>query len=314
MVDFARMLRSRRDASRAQPPEAPEELFGAEFEKKLEMLALVSRRVFAGRWRAERPSKRRGSGVQFAEHREYIPGDDVRFIDHNAYQRLGRLLLKQYEEEEDLSVHFLIDCSESMAHGDRRKFDHARRICAALAYVALSHLDRVTVAAISNSVVSRLPAARGKPQVFRILRFLRGLTPGGSTALAPALRAFSASSPRRGVALLLSDLYDPGGFQRGIDVLRYERFEPYVIHLVDPNDALAPGVGDLTLIDSETRQACDVTVTGALARRLGQAHAEYLASIESYCVQHRAPYLCADVRVPFDDLVLRVFRQGGLLR
>src|SRR6478752_7785031 len=101
-------------------------LFDDEFQRKLEMLALVSRRVFAGRLRAERRSKKKGSGVEFADHRDYVPGDDIRSIDWNVYRRFGRLLVRLYEEEEDLSIYFLLDCSASMGFGGGQKFDQAR--------------------------------------------------------------------------------------------------------------------------------------------------------------------------------------------
>jgi uncharacterized protein (DUF58 family) len=118
------------------------ELFDDEFQRKLEMLALVSRRVFAGRLRAERRTKKKGSGVEFADHRDYVEGDDFRSVDWNVYQRFGKLLVRLYEEEEDLSIYFLIDCSASMAFGNGKKFDQARRIVAALAYVGLASAAR----------------------------------------------------------------------------------------------------------------------------------------------------------------------------
>ena len=111
------------------------QLFDDEFQRKLEMLALVSRRVFAGRLRAERRSKKKGSGLEFADHRDYVPGDDFRSVDWNVYQRFGKLLVRLYEEEEDLSIYLIVDCSSSMGFGGKKKFDQARRLCAALAYV-----------------------------------------------------------------------------------------------------------------------------------------------------------------------------------
>src|SRR5215510_5146376 len=100
-------------ATRAAP--ASGDLFDDEFQKKLESLAIVSRRVFAGRMRAERRSKKKGSGVEFADHRDYVAGDDFRFVDWNVYQRFGKLLVRLYEEEEDLQISFIVDCSASMA-------------------------------------------------------------------------------------------------------------------------------------------------------------------------------------------------------
>src|SRR5579883_1410578 len=116
-----------------------EELFDQEFQRKLEYLALVSRKVFAGRLRAERRTKKSGSGVEFADHREYQPGDDFRSLDWNVYQRFGRLLVRLYEEEEDLAIYFIVDASASMGFGDARKLKYGKKVVAALAYVGLAN-------------------------------------------------------------------------------------------------------------------------------------------------------------------------------
>src|SRR5229473_7225780 len=115
-----------------RPPPPDEELFDDDFQRKLEYLAIVSRRVFAGRIRAERRTKKSGSGVEFADHRDYVAGDDFRYLDWNVYRRLGRLLVRLYEEEEDLSIYLVIDTSSSMGFSSKRKFRYAQRLCAAL--------------------------------------------------------------------------------------------------------------------------------------------------------------------------------------
>ena len=112
---------------------ADDDLFGDEFQRKLDYLAIVSRRVFAGRIRAERRTKKSGSGVEFADHRDYQPGDDFRYLDWNVYQRFERLLVRLYEEEEDLSIYLVVDASASMGHDGGRKLRYAKQLAAALA-------------------------------------------------------------------------------------------------------------------------------------------------------------------------------------
>ena len=289
------------------------ELFDDEFQRKLEMLALVSRRVFAGRLRAERRTKKKGSGVEFADHRDYVEGDDFRSVDWNVYQRFGKLLVRLYEEEEDLSIYFLVDCSASMGFGGGKKFDQARRIVAALAYVGLANLDRVTLVAVTDQMVTRMPTTRGKGRIFKAFRFLEGLSTGGVTDLGEALKAFGAQHKRRGLAVLVSDLYDPSGFESGINALRFNGFEPFVVHVVDKREAAPPIKGDVLVYDCETGDEREVTVTADLLERLGQAFSEYREQIERFCVQKQVPHLTADIDVPFDELVLRVFRRGGFL-
>ncbi len=309
------MLRGR-PATAKRPRAAGATLFDEEFQRKLDGLALVSRRVFAGRARAERRSKKKGSGVEFADHRPYVAGDDFRFVDWNIYQRFGRLLVRLYEEEEDLSIYFLVDCSGSMAFGDPPKFDLTRKLCAALAYVGLANLDRVTVVAVGPGPPKVLPAMRGKSRIFKVFRFLEGLAPEGETDLKASLTTFVAQHKRRGVAVLLSDLYDPAGFEGGINTLRYHKFEPYVLHLCDAPEEIAPaGIsGDISVFDCETGQRRDVTLTEAMARRLADAQRGYNHDIETFCTRGHVPYFAVPAGAAFDELVLGVLRRGGVIR
>ena len=110
-----------------------EDLFDDEFQRKLDYLALVSRRVFAGRMRAERRTKKSGSGIEFADHRDYQPGDDFRYLDWGVYQKFDRLLVRLFEEEEDLPIYFIVDQSVSMSYGNGDKFRYAKKVAAAFA-------------------------------------------------------------------------------------------------------------------------------------------------------------------------------------
>jgi uncharacterized protein (DUF58 family) len=315
MAGWLDRLLGRSGAARA-PARAPlsdDTLFDEEFQRKLEVLALVSRRVVSGRTRAERRSRKTGGGVEFADHREYAAGDDFRFLDWKLYGRSEKLLLRLFEEEEDLSVYVLVDTSASMGFGTPRKLDYAKRIAAALSYVALASLDRVSVVTFSDVIGSRLPATRGKSRVFKVFDVLRAARADGRTGIEAAMRTFAAQHKRRGVAILISDLYDPAGFERGIDVLRYARFEPFVVQLVDPDDARPPLHGDVRLVDRETGEIREVTVTPRVLDRYAEAHAHYLTAVASYCAQKQVPHVAIDTRTPWDEAVLGVLRKGGLV-
>src|SRR4051795_848463 len=155
-------------------------LFGSDFLKKIEYLSLVSRRIFRGSLMAQRRTKQLGGGIEVAAHRDYTPGDDFRYLDWNLYARHDELLLKRFQEEEDLHVYFLLDCSKSMAFGTPAKFDLARQLAAALAYIALADLDRVAVVAFAGEVVANFPLTRGKARILSLLKFLEGLTTQGA--------------------------------------------------------------------------------------------------------------------------------------
>ena len=296
-----------------RPEPVARELFDEAFQRRLEYLAVASRRLFAGSLQAERRTRVAGSGVTFAEHRAYAPGDDLRTLDWNVFARTERLLVKRFDEDEDLTVAIVLDVSGSMAFGDGARFDHARRLAAAMAYVALANLDRAALFAVGDRVVARLPPARGRGQIFKVLSFLRGLEAGGRTDLAAAVRTLGAELPRRGVAVVISDLYDPEGFERGLDALRWQRFEVMAVHVTDARDADVPARGDVRLVDAETDEGRDVTVTPAVAARFAEAHAAWRRDVAAFCAARRVPCAEAEVHGDFADQVLGLFRRQGLV-
>lgn len=304
---------------RSAGPEAEPELFDEAFQKRLEALALLSRRAVVGRHRGERRSKKTGGGVEFADHREYAPGDDFRFVDWNVYGRSDRLLVKLFQEEEDLSVHVLLDASASMAMPSRpgapTKLAYGKRLAAALAYVALSGLDRVSVSTFTDRVSDRLPPERGRQRMLRVLSFLRGIRGSGTTDLAAAMRSFVARGERRGLVLVISDFY--GEHQDvALDALRHARFDPVLIHLWDPIEArpsLDPDLhGDLTLRDAESDAAREVTITPEVLRDYEAAHAALRERLARLCVEKHALHAGVETGEAWDDAVLRILRHGRI--
>ena len=289
------------------------DLFDEEFQRKIEYLAIVSRRVFAGRMRAERRTRKTGSGIEFADHRDYVAGDDFRYLDWNVYQRFGRLLLRLFEEEEDLSIYLILDASSSMAFGDGRKFAYAKRLIAALAYIGLANLDRVAIVTTTDRVLARMASTRGKQRIFRAFEFLRETQADGTTDLGQALKIFVSQHKRRGLAVLVSDLYDPAGFEHGINALRFNKFEPFVLHLVDPKDARPALQGDVRIYDCETGEEREVTVTQRVLQKYREAYEQYLADVQAFCTKKQVSYALADINVPFEEMVLRFLRRGGIV-
>jgi uncharacterized protein (DUF58 family) len=201
-----------------------------------------------------------------------------------------------------------------MGFGGGKKLRYAKRLAAALAYVGLANLDRVSIIGTNDRVMERMPTTRGKARIFKVFRFLTELEPSGTTNLGDALKTFVAQNKRRGLAVLLSDLYDPAGFEQGINVLRYNKFEPFVVHVVDPTEARPQLQGDVLLYDCETGDEREVTVTPKVLAKFAAAHAEYTQAVARFCATRQVSYIEADVAVPFDELILRVFRRGGFLR
>jgi uncharacterized protein (DUF58 family) len=290
-------------------------LFDERFQKTLEHLHMVSRKVFAGNLRAERRTRKVGSGIEFADHRTYARGDDFRYIDWNLYGRLDKMLLRLFEEEEDLHIYILVDVSDSMAIGSPLpKLHYAMQVAAALSYVGLANLDRVAILPFADRLIDRLPPSRGKNRIFRVFEFLRTCELGGQTQLAEVMKAFVAQSKRRGLAVVISDFYDPVGFEQGLNTLRYNKFEPFVLQVYDPREAAPELHGDLALVDCETGDTREVTVSRALLAAYEREHEKYCQELESYCTRYAMPFFRTHTGIPFNELVLKIFRSGGFLR
>jgi uncharacterized protein (DUF58 family) len=290
------------------------QLFDERFLKTLEHLHVVARKVFSGNLRAERRTRKVGSGIEFADHRTYARGDDFRYIDWNLYGRLDRLLLRVFEEEEDLHIYILIDVSDSMSIGTPPKLHYAMQVGAALSYVGLANLDRVSIIPFSDRLIDRLPPSRGKNRIFRVFEFLSGVELGGHTQLAECMKQFVAQNKRRGLAVIISDFYDPDGFEQGINTLRYNKFEPFVLQVYDQKEANPSLHGDLTLVDCETGDSREVTVSKALLEAYQREHEKYCAELEQFCTSRTMPFFRTHTSLPFDELVLKIFRAGGFLR
>jgi len=290
-------------------------LFDERFLKTLEHLHMVSRKVFAGTLQAERRNRKIGSGIEFADHRTYARGDDFRYIDWNLYGRLDKLLLRLFEEEEDLYIYILIDVSDSMAIGSPLpKLHYAMQVGAALSYVGLANLDRVAIIPFSDRLIARMPPSRGKNRIFHVFEFLRQCDLGGKTELAECMKDFVTQNKRKGLAVVISDFYDPTGFQQGLNTLRYHKFEPFVLQVYDQREAEPKLHGDLALVDCETGDVKEVTITKALLEAYTREHEAYCKELEAYCTKYAMPFFRTHTGIPFDELVLKIFRSGGFLR
>jgi uncharacterized protein (DUF58 family) len=288
-------------------------LFDEDFLKKLEYLYIVSKKVFTGETRAERRGKKIGSGIEFADHRDYVPGDDFRYIDWNLYGRMEKLLLRLFEEEEDLSIYLLLDASGSMTTGESVKFDYARRVVAALGYVALANLDRASIVPFADSLGTPLTPKRGKGQIFRVLEFLESVDAGGRTDMEASFRTFVHRTRRRGLAVVVSDFFDPKGYGPALKMLRHRRFETFILQVCDPSEAHPPLKGELRLRDTETAEERVVAVSPEVLRAYEREFEEYCERLEDFCVSIQAGFIRTLTSRPFEELVLNVFRKGKFL-
>lgn len=296
---------------------ASEELFDVAFLSRLESLSLLARKIQRGRLRAERRSIQRGASVEFAEYRPFVNGDDWRYIDWNAFARWRQLVMKLFVEEEDLHVHLLLDCSASMQWGAPLKFNYARKVVAGLAYMALANLDRASISPLGGTSVSPWPSGRGKHRFLQILRYLEGC----STAVRPVkleeeTRAWTATRPRRGLVVWVSDLWgsDPQDAFKALDRLRHARHEVAIIQVRDPAEAEAGLPGEYELEDCETGEIRKVIVSPQMAREYREKFESYQNALATYTRKHQLPLLAADTRLDPADLLQRALVAGGFVK
>ncbi|MHC5010913.1 MAG: DUF58 domain-containing protein [Planctomycetota bacterium] len=275
------------------PAATSAELFTAEELSRLQRLRIRRRRSIRGTERGEWRSARTGAGGLFSDHRAYVPGDDPRYVDWNVYGRLGDLVVKRFEAEENLHLLLCVDRSLSMAGAKSRS---ARRLAGALGYLALAHLDRVRLAWLPGERRRPPNLFRGQGRVPAFFEELAGTPDEGGTDHVGGLRTALAASRTRGLAVLLSDFFDPTGAVRGLAHLRAHGHEVGALHIVDPADADVPEGVSIVAVDRETGEDLVLDVTPALKDRIRQAWVRRAVGLERWCLSREIPYLRVDVR------------------
>jgi len=246
-------------------------------------------------------------GTEVTGFRDYSPGDNFYHVHWTWCARGDELLVKVFEREPDRHIHLLVDGSSSMTLGRPAKFDLARQIAAALGYVSLAKTHRVDVAAMIDGRVSQLPALGHVSQLSRLLRFLEPLAPGGARVdLARSVEIFLRGRPRPGPVVLLSDLYDPAGFERPLEMLRYQGYEPRVVQIFDPRENDPELLGDAELFYVDTKTVRQATITERTARLYREAMAKFHASVRDFCSRHGIHHMPLPCNLSEDDILLRV--------
>lgn len=289
-------------------------LLDPEFLVRLQRLEIVSKKIFVGKTKGERLSRRKGQSVEFADYRNYSVGDDLRFLDWNLFARLDKLFLRLFLEEEDLHVYLLIDNSLSMEFGSPTKLHYAKQVAAALGFIGLTNMDRVMVEAFNDRIIRSTPALRGRRSLWRLTSFLEGIDPAGPSDLTRALKAFTLKCSGKGVVVVLSDFMDKGGYEEGLRYLIARNLDVYVIQILSHEEIDPPLTGDLKLTDAEDGDEAEVTVSAPLLKKYKENLAAFRGGLHTFCTRRGVQYLFTSNQVPFDKLVLGYLRQRGLVR
>ena len=312
-------------------------LFTEPFLRKLERLSVMSRRAMSGQLQGERRSPKRGQSVEFADFRPYSPGDDFRRIDWNAYARLERFFIKLFVEEEDQTVHILVDVSRSMDWGQPDKLEYALRAAGALGYIALASLDRVTVTALGKgkSVTSNWVTGnsdyfaphRGKQSANALFTFLEAHLPTNSpapsppnspTPIAPALQSYAARATSPGPLILISDLFASPStdtpIYQSLNSLVAKGFDVTLLHTLSPDEVNPDLAGDLKLLDSESGAEVEITADYDLLQRYRRGLSEWQAELRRFCGARGMHYVPIETTVPLEELLFAWMRQYSVLK
>src|SRR5215469_16789598 len=283
------------------------------FMARLDQLDVMSRKMLAGKMKGERRSKRRGQSVEFADYRNYVVGDDLRFIDWNIYARLDRLFLKLFLEEEDLALYVLMDVSKSCDYGHQNKAFYLKQVAAALGYIGLVNYNRVSIVAMADGVVAETRALRGRRRVAEMIDFVQKLQPTGASHFTEACRRFALQHRQKGVCVVLSDFFIKEGFEAGLRYVAGGRYDLFCVQILAPEEIDPDLQGDLKLRDVEDDDMAEVSITQPLIKQYKANLNAYCLALKDFITRRGGTYLFSSTAVPFDTLVLNYLRERGLL-
>jgi uncharacterized protein (DUF58 family) len=294
-------------------------LLTPELLRRLEQVQLLAARRAKSSLKGERRSKARGLSVEFADHRNYVLGDDLRYLDWNLFGRLDRLFLKLYEEERELPVRIFLDASESMTFGEPRKFDFARQVAAAVGYVALCGFDRVTIQAFpdrpeESAARGALRRVRGRKSSLQFFQNLSQLTASGAVNLNDALRRGALEARQAGLAIVLSDFLDPAGYEAGLSALVGRGFQVNAVQILAPEEIEPTNFGDLRLVDAETGEHREVTFGKFRLKAYRQTVENFRQRLKEYCTTRGVSFFSVSSDTKLDDLLLRQLREAEVWR
>lgn len=283
------------------------DLLDREFLKTLRVLDLMARKYFSGEQIGARRTRHKGASQEFSDYREYNPGDDLRFLDWNIYGRLDRLFVKLFHSEESLEVYILVDSSRSMEFGSPSKFDHARKIAAAVAYLALSKNDGVRIFPLGEPPFDSSRRGHRLSDTSNLFRYLENLSTGGRAHLARSVQELVSRHPRRGLVFVISDYLGLRGIRKGLGLLNHSGYEANSIHVLDPRELSPPWEGPHQLKDAETGSTVCVDLDEVVRQAYRETAEEYLQETERTCIRAGASYIRSLTDVPFQSTVLSMF-------
>ncbi|HID56682.1 TPA: DUF58 domain-containing protein [Candidatus Poribacteria bacterium] len=276
--------------------------------RRLSALRLNVTYRFSGSMRGRRRSPHKGSGLEFADYRMYVPGDELRYLDWRVYARLDRLYLRQFTLEERVDIYLMLDTSGSMGFG---KFEMAASIAVGVTHVALSNCDFVWVIPFSDHILPplRFSSSRG---AIGLMERLSDLKPGGDTDLLRSVAQLVRRSPRPGLLFLISDLLDPRGFAEPLRYLLYNRFEVNLIQVLASEELNPTFSGELKLVDAESGEAKEITADEESLNEYRSRVKKFHRKVKGFCEERHIRYLLAETGKPVERVLIEEFRKAKI--
>ncbi len=308
-------------------PASLEDLLDTKLLARLDALDISSTKIFRGKLKGERRSKKRGESVEFADHRAYVTGDDLRHIDWNIFGRLDMLFMKLFQEEEDLSLHMVLDCSASVDTGEPNKFLFMQKLAMALGYIGMVKYNRVACSAIGGSfgdegeatLVQAVRDLRGKRRVHDLSRFICSLRPdegegGDAGSFGEACRRIALSRRGKGIMVVMSDMLIKEGYEEGLRMLVGRGYDVFVIQVLSPQE-LEPGItGDLRLKDIEDGDRAEITISAPLLKKYKKTLAAYTNQLRDFCARREIMLVTVPSDTAVETMVLDHLRRRGVVR
>lgn len=287
-----------------------DELFDPGFVEAVSRLRIVARRVPRGGRPAEQRSRDLGAGIEFQDFRPYSPGDDFRAIDWNIYRRLGKVFLRLFEEMEDLPVYLLPDISRSLFVEEPPRASASLRAAFAFAAIALKEHDTVGLFPFGEDLAMELRPAGGQSRLHRLADRLASLRPAGTTDFGRSMGTFLHRKLRPGLAIVISDFFDPRGVDAVIAALKPLRHRLLLVQLARPEDRKPRIEGDVELQDCETGELTDVSVTSSTLQRYTEAYDRFQTSLADFARSRGAGLLRIDAGRDIVPQIASLFERG----
>ncbi|RKD30551.1 DUF58 domain-containing protein [Thermohalobacter berrensis] len=278
--------------------------------KKLETLKLNSNFILNKGYSGSRKSKAKGSSIEFSDYREYVPGDDFRKIDWNAYGRFQKLFVKLFMEEREASINIFLDTSKSMAFGSPKKSYIALNLSMVFAYLSLANLDRINLYTINNGKLDNTGYLKGKNMTSRVINFLEKVK---FESREDMLNLIPENQYKQGISIIISDLFSDN-FEEVIKYLSYLKQNIIVLQILSKEELNPTIRGDVKLIDSETENEIDISGSNSILKAYEKNLNKFLNNINEICKKYGCYYTFLSNETPLEKIIFDSLIKAGILR